>query len=283
MMGLTNINETKKRPILLTGKVGTGKTTKAKTFVNNPVIFYANSIDFDIGSIPIENGIIIEDVHYKPETDAILSILRNYKGQIVLTSINQKSVSKQIQAMCQIKRAGATNHLRESILTLAPKSEDPFSYERDTYSLVMEYLKLRDRDLVRELLTFNRPSDTQLLTWLCENMHPSRLVFVDGIVRRRWSQSYLYEMLAYAHEGNMAGRVNMPTRGTYSKIPNLSRRLGVKEPRLLSQLLKDEEFCNWAKTKLNNGECRILKLGEKRKRKKTDPIKVQQSLLEDFV
>jgi len=282
-MGLTEINNNRKRPILLTGKVGTGKTTKAKTFVNDPVVFYANSIDFDIGSIPTDNGIIIEDVHYKPEVDAILTILRNYKGQVVLTSVNQKSVPKQIQSMCQMKRAGSKNFLRETILTLAPKSEDPFSYERDTYSLVMEFLKLRDRDLVRELLLFNKPSDTQILTWLCENMHPSRLVFVDGIVRRRWNQSYFYEMLAYAHEGNMAGRVNMPSRGTYSKIPSLSRRLGVKEPRLLSQLLKDEQFSNWAKTKLNNGECRILKLGEKRKRKKTDPIKVNQSLLEDFL
>ena len=94
-MGLTNLN--KKRAILLTGKVGTGKSQKAKTFVENPVVFYANSIDYDIGSIPVENGIIIEDVHYKPEKDAILTILRNYRGQVVLTSVNEKSVPKEIK------------------------------------------------------------------------------------------------------------------------------------------------------------------------------------------
>lgn len=280
-MGLTTL--TKKRPILLTGKVGTGKSQKAKTFVNDPVIFYANSIDYDIGSIPVDSGIIIEDVHYKPEKDAILSILRNYRGQVVLTSINEKSVPKDIKAMCQIKRAGSKNHLRERIESLAPRSEQPFSYERDTYSLVMDYLKLNDRDLVCELMLFNKPSDTQVLTWLCENMHPNRLVFVDGVVRRRWGQQYFYEMLSYAHMGNMIGRIQMPRRGTYSKVPSLSRRLGVKNPKILSQLLQDEDFKTWAKTKLNNAECRLLKLGEKKRRKKTDPIKVQQKSLEDFI
>lgn len=280
-MGLTSLN--KKRPILLTGKVGTGKTTKALTFVNDPVVFYANDIDFELGSIPIESGIIVEDIHYKPEKDAILSILRNYRGQVVLTSINEKSVPKEIKAMCQVKRAGSKKHLREQIESIAPRSEEPFSYERDTFALVMDYLKQKNRDHVAELLLFNKPSDTQIVTWLCENMHPNRLVFVDGIVRRRWAQRYFYEMLAYAHQGNMVGRVNMPRRGTYSKIPSLSRRLGVREPRLLAQLLQDEEFKTWAKTKLNNAECRLLKLGEKKRRKKTDPIKVQQKSLEDFL
>ena len=280
-MGLTNLN--KQRPILLTGRVGTGKSQKARTFVNNPVVFFANSIDYDIGSIPMDDGIIIEDVHYKPEKDAILTILRNYRGQVVLTSINEKSVPKEIKTMCQIKRAGSKNHLRESIEALAPRSEQPFSYERDTYSLVMEYLKTTDRELIRELLLFNKPSDTQLLSWLCENMHPNRLIFIDGVVRRRWSQRYFYEMLAYAHTGNMVGRLNMPMRGTYSKIPSLSRRLGVRNPKLLPKLFQDEDFKEWAKTKLNNAECRLLKLGEKKRRKKTDPIKVQQKSLEDFI
>ena len=34
----------------------------------------------------------------------------------------------------------------------------------------------------------------------------------------------------------------------------------------------DKEFVEWAKTKLDNGECRLLGLGEKRRRRKTDPI-----------
>ena len=65
-MGLTSKNNDN-RTILLTGKTGTGKSTKALTFVDSPVILYANDIDFDVGSFPVENGIIIEDVHYKPD------------------------------------------------------------------------------------------------------------------------------------------------------------------------------------------------------------------------
>ena len=71
-MGLTNIN--KERTILLIGKTGTGKSTKALTFVDNPMVLYANDIDFDAGSFPVENGIIIEDLHYKPDKSAILGV-----------------------------------------------------------------------------------------------------------------------------------------------------------------------------------------------------------------
>jgi hypothetical protein len=147
----------------------------------------------------------------------------------------------------------------------------------------MEYLKQTDRDLVCKLLIYNKPSDTQILTWLAENMHPNKLIFVDGVVKRRWSQRYFYEMLAYAHSGNLVGRLEMPVRRKYSKIPSLSRRLGVKNPDVLKQLLKDPDIKEWAKKKLNNAECRILKIGEKKRRKKTTPVVVEQTSLEDFI
>ena len=280
-MGLTSVKNI--RAILITGKVGTGKSTKAKTFVDNPAILYANDIDFDVGSFPVEHGIIIEDVHYKPDKSAILDIIRRYKGQVVLTSINQKSVPKEIFDMCQVKRAGSVDHLKQSINELAPHSVSPVTWERDTYSLVYEYMKETDRELIRNLLLFNKPSDTQVISWLAENMHPNRLIFIDGVVKRRWKQRYFYEMLAYAHEGKMVGRLNMPTRRKYSKVPSLSRRLKVKNPKVLQQLLMDKDFREHAKKKLNNAECRILKIGEKKKRKKTDPVRVTQTALGDFI
>ena len=281
-MGLTDMN--KERTILITGKTGTGKSTKAKEIINDAQVLYANDIDFDVGSFPVERGIIIEDIHYKPDKDSILYIIRNYKGQVILTSINEKSVPKNIKAMCKVKRAGSTNFLASKLLEVAPNSKDPHSFELDTYSLVRKHLQLKDRDYMAELLLFNKPSDTQILSWLIENMHPNRLIFIAGVVKRRWRQRYFYEMLAYAHTGNN-GRINisMPKRRQYSQIPKLSRRLGVKNPKVLKQLLLDEEFKQYAKTKLNNAECRILKIGEKRKRKKTDPIKVSQTSLGDFL
>jgi len=280
-MGLTTM--TNNRTILITGKTGTGKSTKALTFVENPVVLYANDIDFDVGSFPVEHGIIIEDVHYKPDKDSILNIIRNYTGQVVLTSINEKSVPKEIKDMCKIKRAGSRNYLRETIELTAPHSKSPFSFERDTYSLVRGFLKEKDRDLMAKLLLFNKPSDTQILSWLVENMHPNRLIFIDGVVKRRWSQRYFYEMLSYSHGGNSFDRLNMPIRKKYSQIPSLSRRLGVKNPKVLQQLFMDKDFKEHAKKKLNNGECRLLKIGEKRRRRKTDPIRVTQTSLEDFL
>lgn len=281
-MGLTTMN--KNRPILITGKNGTGKTTKALSLLEDPMVLYGNSVFLnDIYSLPVSKGILIEDIHYNPDKDGILFILRHYQGKIVLTSIDEKSVPKEIKSMCQIKRAGSKKHLRESIEKLAPRSEEPFSYEKDTYSLTMQFLKENNRDLMADLLKFNKPSDTQILSWLVENLHPNRLIFVDGVVKRRWSLDYFYEMLAFAHTGNFYGRLAMPKRGTYSKIPALARRLGLKEERLLHQLLKDEDFKQFAKTKLNNSECRMLNLGEKKRRKKTEPIKAKQMSLGEYL
>ena len=42
-MGLTSKNNDN-RTILLTGKTGTGKSTKALTFVKDPTVLYANDL-----------------------------------------------------------------------------------------------------------------------------------------------------------------------------------------------------------------------------------------------
>jgi len=283
-MGFTTMEN--KRPILLTGKTGTGKSQKAKEMIPNAIVLYANEMGLnELGSFPKDNGIIIEDIHIKPKKEEILNIIRKYRGQIVITSINEKSVPKDIKSMCQIKRAGSNNYLTDSIMQLAPRSQAPLSIEQDTYSLVALFMKETDRDLVAKILKHNKPSDTQIVSWLVENMHPNKLLFVDGVVKRRWNQSYFYEMLAFCHAGKTFGQIKMPRRGKYSQKPKLIKRIGIKtgEERLLSQFIKDEDFVSFAKSKLNNGECRILKLGEKKRRKKTDPIKVQQTTLGDYL
>ena len=75
-------------------------------------------------------------------------------------------------------------------------------------------------------------------------------------------------MLAYAHEGGSFDRLNMPKRRKYSVLPKLARRLGVKNPRVLRQLCMDKTVASQFKKKLNNGECRLLGLGEKEKEKR---------------
>lgn len=271
------------RPIIIVGKTGTGKTTLAKSMFTEPIIYYANEIEiYDIGSLPRDVGIIIEDVHYKPKKDVILNIIRNYRGKLVLTSRDKKSVPKEILNSCKVKLAGSKNYLRESIKEIAPSTEEPLSYERDTFSLVNDYLKNTDRELVREALMYNKPSDTQIINWILQNVHPNKLLFVDGRVKRRWSQRYFYEMLAYVHNGKFVGRLSFPQRGTYSKIPFLCKRLGVRDERQLRQLLKDEDFKKYVMTKLNNSDCRLIGLEKKKRKAPTIQVK-KQSSLGDFI
>ena len=76
------------------------------------------------------------------------------------------------------------------------------------------------------------------------------------------------------------GQVKLNT--TWAK--SMLRRLGIKnaDKRIFKQLTKDEEFVKFAKSKLNNSECRLLGLGEKRVRKSKPVTKVKQTTLGDF-
>jgi len=280
-MGLTNMNN--ERAEVFVGKEGTGKTTKVRNLLPNALYMFANDVEIsDIHSVPKELGIIIEDIHYKPMTKEIVSIIRSYRGKVLLTSRNQKSIPAEIKRITKMRKVGSKKYVQEEIKSLAPRSEEPFTYERDIFSLMTEYLRDTDREKIRELLLYNKPADTQVVSWLAENIHPNKIIFVDGVVKRRWSQRYFYEMLAYSHNGKFFRRPSMPKRGSYSKVPKLLKRVGLQphEKRLFVQLLEDEDFYKYAKSKYNNEECRLMGLGEKRKPKERKRVK--QVTLGDF-
>jgi len=289
-MGLKNIN--KKRAILVVGKTGTGKTTKAKTFVNDPIIFYgSDEINFDLGSFPVERCIIIEDIHYKPRKDMIKNIIRQYRGQVVLTSINKKSV-KWVHSMCQVKLAGSTKHLENEIKQVAPNSEPPMLMEKGEFELIYPFMKSKNRDKIKDLLLYNEPKDYSILNLLVQVLHPTRLILIDSTVKRRWHKRYFYEMLAYCHEG---GGVAVIPRGKprtdkakedkriKDNFRSLSRKLKVKDVRVFQQLCKDNMLKDHFKKKLSHSECRLLNLGEKKKPKKKEKITVKQMSIEEFL
>jgi len=274
-MVLTNIQK-RSRPILIVGKPGTGKTEKALSLLSdNPIIQYANEYDLeDNFSLPRSRGLLIEEVHYKAKTDLIVQTLLEYKGQIVLTSLNQKDVPKKLFDMCKLTRSGKSSKSKQRLLDLAPRANQPKQYELDVFSIMMEYMKNPNREEVLQMLKINQPSDVQLLSWLAENVHPNKLRFIDSDVKRKWPKEYFYELLAYSHEGRVHRRIKMPKRRQRNDMRIICRKLGLnpKEYYTLPFLLKDNQFKENAKKRLNHKECRFLKLGEKKRRKKTDPI-----------
>ena len=49
-------------------------------------------------------GLLIEEIHYKPDVKSIVEIIRTYKGEIIITSNNQKDVPEEIKKKCKISR-----------------------------------------------------------------------------------------------------------------------------------------------------------------------------------
>ena len=73
-MGLTNMN--RNRPIIITGKTGTGKTTKAKEMLPDALVIFSDELEIDSNSINVENGLIIEDIHYNSDKERLLNIIK---------------------------------------------------------------------------------------------------------------------------------------------------------------------------------------------------------------
>jgi len=255
-------------PKLLVGKPMTGKSTRAIKELDNPIVMYANDIPIDIYSLPTEVGIIIEDVHFKPDVDSILEILRVYQGEIIITSINEKDVPKTIKIKCQLKRMKGSIG-RDKIKNIAPNSEDPDNKDKEIFELTQQFLKNPDRDYVANMLKHNKPSITQLMIWVGENLPAAKIAFIDSHIKWKWSSAYLYEVLAYCHRGNQYTKMNFPSRGKYDKTNPIYRKIGLKqnEKYLLKDLLKDDAFREYAKGKLSHQQWRLLGYGEKKLRK----------------
>ena len=283
-MGITTM--IKKRSQIIVGQNREEKLKKAMAYVSEyPIIIYANEYDIeDNFSIPTDVGIIIEEVDYKPNIDLIKKTIVQYQGIVVLLSSNQKDVPKALFNLCQLRRASAKpfDLLLEE---LAPHSQRENKYELDMFPLVRQYLINSYREEVGKLLKINNPPDVQLMSWLAPNIHPNKLIFIDSQVKRRWNKSYFYEMLAYSHDGKIHRRMDMPKRKAYSKVPNLLVRLGLKkrDVYLFNNLKQDKSLVLEFQKKLNNGDCRLLSLGEKKRKTRYEKIVPKQLTLEDWL
>jgi hypothetical protein len=268
---MININMT--RPIIIVGKTGTGKTTKALEILgDNPIIRYANEYDIeDNFSIPIDRGILIEEANYKPKLELIVNTINQYQGQVVLTSLNQKDVPKGIFGLCKLKRAGTKNYYQVSLSEDLVGSQDPVDYDKNIFELFYDYLRNKDRNDIVIQLKLNKPYDEQFLSWLALNIHPNKIAYLDAKVKRRWSQSYFYELLAYAHKpSSHSHKAIIPQRKARPKIIDVCRKLGLRpyEHHLIKQLIQDDGFAKYASKTLNNYERRMLHLPEPPRKKK---------------
>lgn len=260
------------RTIIVVGKDGTDKMEKASKLVSNdPIIMYANEYDIeDNHSIPADRGIIIRECNYKPNVDVIRKTILEYKGQVVLTSINQKDVPKKLFSMCKLNRA-SKHSMFDEIKEIAPRSDEPYNYDVDIFTMVGDYLRNPDREVIMNQLKISEPADVQFISWLAPNLHPNKLMFLDAKVKRRWDKSYFYEMLAYAHDGRMHRKMTPPQRKAYSSIPKILRKLKMRpfQKYLLKDLLKNNDFKEHCIKTLSTTDLRVLKLRKSRQTKRT--------------
>jgi len=270
-MSLINMKN-QNRTIIVVGKDGTDKMEKARKLVSeDPIIMYANEYDIeDNHSIPANRGIIIRECNYKPNVEAIRKTILEYKGQVILTSINQKDVPKKLFGMCKLNRA-TKKSLFDEIKEIAPRSDEPYNYDVDIFTMVGDYLRNPDREVVKNQLMISEPADIQFISWLAPNLHPNKLMFLDAKVKRRWSKAYFYEMLAYAHDGRMHRKMTPPQRKAYSSIPKILRKLKMRpfQKYLLKDLLKNNDFKEYCRKTLSTTDLRILKLRKDRQTKRT--------------
>ena len=82
----------------------------------------------------------------------------------------------------------------------------------DMLRLMNFYLKHEDRDYVATILKQEKPNVSQLMYWLHPNIPINTLAFIDSHVKYSWSTDYLYELCAYAINGNKFTALNYPRK-----------------------------------------------------------------------
>jgi len=155
--------------------------------------------------------------------------------------------------------------LQAKLKSLAPNSDEPEDYYKNVFEITHDFLKNKDRDDVALKLKLNKPPDVQILSWLTANIHPNKLAYIDAKVKRRWSQDYFYELLAYSHNGTLARSAIIPSKRAYDRDAQICRKVGLKshEKYILEQMKQDPDFVKYMKTKLNNVQKRRAKIPDR--------------------
>lgn len=262
------------RVIIIIGGFGSGKTTKATNLMGNRPykIIYANELDnFDVYSYPKKYGLIIEEVEFKPDTNKILDII-NVKGdKLILTSVNEKEIPNSIMNKCRKLNLGPID-FRQTFMLNAPNKDVVKCLELDMRGLTWEWLRNTDRDEVQKLLKHNKPSPIQILSWVEPNVDTGLISLADSI-KWKWNRDYFYEILSYGYEGSYRGRLKFNKRRTFSPLPKICEKLGLKysDSYLVKSLIMNDEYKEYATSKLDSKECKII--GIKKPRKKRESVR----------
>tara|TARA_R100001244_G_scaffold112047_1_gene82898 strand:+ start:367 stop:720 length:354 start_codon:yes stop_codon:yes gene_type:complete len=107
--------------------------------------------------------------------------------------------------------------LEKDITAIAPFSEPFINQDKEMFSLMCQFMRNPNRDIVSDLLKHNKPSEQYLMAWLESNLPINKLLFIDGHVKHRWSKDYFYELLAYSIRGDSSIIVNYPRSNNYAK------------------------------------------------------------------
>ena len=259
---------------MIIGGYGSGKTTKAINLMGNRPykIIYANELsNFDVYSYPKKYGLIIEEVEYKPDTNKILDIIKVKSDNLILTSVDEKLIPNSILNKCRKLNLGPIDY-RQTFMLNAPNKNVVTCLEMDMRSLTWEWLRNTDRYEVQKLLKYNKPSPIQILSWVEPNVNTGIISLSDSI-KWKWSKNYFYEILAYGYEGGYTGRLKFNKRRTFSPLPKICEKLGLKhsDSDLIKLLIMDDEYEKYASNILDSSECKIL--GIKKPRKKRESVR----------
>jgi len=238
--------------VIISGAVGSGKTTKALELVDDYIIYDEHT---SYGDLLTNKTIIVDDADLLKK-DVLKKIIKTVKGNLILTVTDLNALDKGTKENFKKINTGKIDKRKEEIRKKYPHSSQSGNYNNNIFKVLENIYNNSDRNFVNEMLNDIKPNIYSLMIFMLENGNLDLLQYIDREQLFKSKLQFLYSTLAYGIEPK-SRRIQWPRKSPSEKIDDeLKRHFKLRASDM--QILKD-----------------VLKISkiEKPKTKKIKPIK----------
>ena len=237
--------------VIISGGVGSGKTSKAQEILPDDYILYTDSTS--VGDLQTKRTIFVDDAD-RLKSDELKKIIKYTKGDLVLACTDLNKIDKSTKSKAKKINTGKVDKRKEQSREKYPHSSLTGNYDGNIFKVLEHIYSNPDRNYVNEMLNNLKPNVYSLMIWMLENGNLDLLQYIDREQLFKSKPQFLYSTLAYGIEPKPR-RIQWPRKSPSEKVDEeLKKHFGLRSSdiRILKDVLKVEKVIKPKTTKIKN-------------------------------